>query len=119
MKELKIRKEKGVTLLSLVALIAVLLILAVTTITLVLDKQGILVKAQESKLESRAATVNDNVEIWKGEVQLNEYSGVGARTEDQMLSDLIDNKLVYENEVNRDDKTITIGKTVISYEIEN
>ena len=52
-------------------------------------------------------------------MQLNEYSGVGARTEDQMLSDLIDNKLVYENEINRDDKTITIGKTVISYEIEN
>ena len=119
MKELKIRKEKGVTLLYLVALIAVLLILAGVTITLVLDKQGILVMAQESKLESRAATVDDNVEIWKGEVQLNEYSGVGARTEEQMLRDLIDNDLLYENEINKEEKTITIGKMVISYKIDN
>lgn len=112
-------QNKGITLIALVVTIIVLLILAGITISLVIGQNGIITRANYAKLENRAGAVQDEIEIWKMETEIDKYSNPLARKEEEMLSDLKNKKLVYDEEVNTSNKTITIGTRVISYAIEN
>ena len=49
MKEMKVKKEKGITLVALVVTIVVLLILAGVSLNLVIGNNGLIKKAQEAK----------------------------------------------------------------------
>ena len=66
-KKLKIKQEKGITLIALVVTIVVLLILAGVSISLVLNNNGVISKAKEAKNQYAEAQTND-------EKQLNEVS---------------------------------------------
>ena len=57
--------NKGITLIALVVTIIILLILAGVSISLVLDNNGIIGKSQESRLETRASQVEDEMRLWK------------------------------------------------------
>ena len=48
-KKLKIKQEKGITLIALVVTIVVLLILAGVSISLVLNNNGVISKAKEAR----------------------------------------------------------------------
>lgn len=58
MKKLKVKKEKGITLVALVVTIVVLLILAGISLTLVLGQNGIVSKAKEAREKTDEATTN-------------------------------------------------------------
>ena len=66
-KKLKIKQEKGITLIALVVTIVVLLILAGVSISLVLNNNGVISKAKEARDKYAEAQTND-------EKQLNEVS---------------------------------------------
>ena len=66
-KKLKIKQEKGITLIALVVTIVVLLILAGVSISLVLNNNGVMSKAKDAKNQYAEAQTND-------ERQLNEVS---------------------------------------------
>ena len=66
-KKLKIKQEKGITLIALVVTIVVLLILAGVSISLVLNNNGVISKAKDAKNQYTEAQTND-------EKQLNEIS---------------------------------------------
>ncbi len=66
-KKLKIKQEKGITLIALVVTIVVLLILAGVSISLVLNNNGVISKAKDAKNQYAEAQTND-------ERQLNEVS---------------------------------------------
>ena len=66
-KKLKIKQEKGITLIALVVTIVVLLILAGVSISLVLNNNGVISKAKDAKNQYTEAQTND-------EKQLNEVS---------------------------------------------
>ncbi len=66
-KKLKIKQEKGITLIALVVTIVVLLILAGVSISLVLNNNGVISKAKDAKNQYAEAQTND-------EKQLNEVS---------------------------------------------
>ena len=66
-KKLKIKQEKGITLIALVVTIVVLLILAGVSISLVLNNNGVISKAKDAKNQYEEAQTND-------EKQLNEVS---------------------------------------------
>ena len=66
-KKLKIKQEKGLTLIALVVTIVVLLILAGVSISLVLNNNGVISKAKDAKNQYAEAQTND-------EKQLNEVS---------------------------------------------
>ena len=65
--KLKIKQEKGITLIALVVTIVVLLILAGVSISLVLNNNGVISKAKDAKNQYAEAQTND-------EKQLNEVS---------------------------------------------
>ena len=56
---MKLKKEKGITLIALVVTIVVLLILAGVSINLVLGNNGIIAKAKEAETKSAEASQND------------------------------------------------------------
>ena len=66
-KKLKIKQEKGITLIALVVTIVVLLILAGVSISLVLNNNGVISKAKDAKNQYAKAQTNE-------EKQLNEVS---------------------------------------------
>ena len=109
------RREKGITLIALVVTIVVLLILAGVSLNLVFNNNGIITKAGEAKVETRGAQVEDLVELYKSDNQISKYSGGGAQTEGELLQDLRTKKLVEDEELDTENKTITIGTKVISY----
>ena len=108
-------REKGITLIALVVTIVVLLILAGVSLNLVFNNNGIITKAGEAKIETRGAQVEDLVELYKSDNQISKYSGGGAQTEGELLQDLRTKKLVEDEEIDEENKTITIGTRVISY----
>ena len=107
--------NKGITLIALVVTIVVLLILAGVSLNLVFNNNGIITKAGEAKVETRAAQVEDLVELYKSDNEISQYSGGGAQTEEELLQDLRTKKLVEDEELDTENKTITIGTKVISY----
>lgn len=65
-------KNNGITLVALVVTIIVLLILAGTSIALVLTDNGLINKALSTKQYSRAASVQERIDLWNLEKRMNE-----------------------------------------------
>ena len=94
-----------------------LLILAGVTIATLTVDNGILTKAQEASIQTRGAQVEEVINLWKSEIEMNENTNSNAivKGQDELLQELLSDKQVYENEIDRENKTITIGNRVISY----
>ena len=100
----------GITLIALVVTIVVLLILAGVSLNLVLGNNGIITKAQDAKLMTRAGSAEDEVELWKSDNYIARTSNQATVDKETMLQGLKDKKLVYEEEIDRDNEIITIKK---------
>ncbi len=109
------RKNKGITLIALVITIIVLLILAGVSLSLIAGSDGMLGKATKATLETRGAQVEEIVEMWKVESKMNQYAEGDIMTEEELIADLKGRKLVYEEELDEDEKTIVIGSREIYY----
>ena len=72
-KKQKRRKEKGITLVALVVTIIVLIILAGITLSIVIDENGIILKAEEAKNETKQAQEDEKNTLGKAEDMINEY----------------------------------------------
>lgn len=113
-----LKKNEGITLIALVITIIVLLILAGVSLNLVLGNDGILGKATKAALENRGSEVQEIVEMWKVEHRMNQYLEDKVMTEEELIADLKGKKLVYEEELNTEEKTIIIGTKEIYYGLE-
>ena len=109
------KKNKGITLIALVVTIVVLLILAAVSISMLTGENGVITQAQRARTENRGGTVEERVNLWKSEVRTSRNTGVPVDGEDEMLQKLLDEKLVEEEEIDRDVKIITIGERDIDY----
>lgn len=108
---MKLKKEKGITLIALVVTIVVLLILAGVSTNILFSDSGLIEKAQDSGLKIRAAQVEEVVANWKQSNFINSSINKQKETADKMLEDLLDKKLVTEDEINREQEIITIKKS--------
>lgn len=109
----KIREKKnfsGITLIALVVTIVVLLILAGVSLNLVLGNNGIITKAKDSQIITRASSAEDEVELWKCDNYIAKNSKQPTVSEENMLQGLKDKRIVYEDEIDRENKMITIKK---------
>lgn len=114
------KESKGITLIALVVTIIVLLILAAVSISAIVGENGIVTKAKDSKIITRAGEVQEIVDMWKSEnYATQDVEWENILTEDELLLSLIDSGKVEESEINRQAKTITIGSKVIDYSIKN
>lgn len=99
-KRTKKLKEAGITLVALVVTIIILLILAGITLSFILGNQGLLGRAQQAHEEMRGSMVNEKVQMWKSELEVNRESGTIAQSKSitQIVDELMREGLIKENE---------------------
>ena len=115
----KLQHNKGITLIALIVTIVVLLILAGVSIAVITGDNGVIKSANQAKTEQRGGTVEDRAAVWKAGKATSEYTHRETKTEDEMLNDLINDKLLFEDEIDRENKKITIGSKEIDYSTGN
>ena len=105
------RQNSGITLIALVITIVVLLILAGVSINLVLGNNGIITKAKDARLETRAASVEDKKDLWKADKEAGTYiETTQVQTLEELLDSLLQENLITETERNEIEEK---GHTVI------
>ena len=104
------RNKNAITLIALVVTIVVLLILAGVTISLLLDENGIIAKSKDARLENRASQIEDEIGMWKQNNFINKESGQAQEKADTILASLISRNILKEEEIDREQRIITIKK---------
>lgn len=104
MKRKNIRGTKGITLIALVITIIVLLILAGVSIATLTGENGILTQANNSKVETRGAAVQEERDLWIADKEASKYSNGSAETLEQLI-----NRLVEQNLLTEDEKDLILG----------
>ena len=105
-------KNKGITLIALVITIIVLLILAGVSIATLTGDNGILTQAGNAKDNTRGASVQEAIDLWKANKNADELAGTStAQTKDELLNQLLGEKLLTAEEKTKlaAGETITIG----------
>ena len=105
-----LKNKKGITLIALVVTIVVLLILAGVSISLILDNNGIIEKSKESRLETRASQVEDEIGLWKQNNFIKSETGESIENANAVLQSLLSRKLLNEDEIDRENEIITIKR---------
>ena len=117
-KEKKFVKNRGITLIALVITIIVLLILAGVSISMLSGDNGILSRAAEARIESRASKVEEEKNLWKSELGIDKYAGTNeAKTLDELLNELLSQELITDSEkqIILDTGIVTIGSRTIEF----
>ena len=118
MKE-KLKNTKGITLIALVVItIIVLLILAGVSIATLTGENGILTRASDADIETRAATVEERKNLWKTDKQTDNYVEENtAQTLEELLDDLEGEELITTEERTQIEETghVVIGSKDISF----
>ena len=111
----------GITLIALVVTIVVLLILAGVSISMLGGENGIIKQAVESKTEMRAASVQDERDLWMNDRYLSKLTGNPPKTMDDILLELQNKGELTTEEVMKiksdPNNSIKIGSKTISFQI--
>ncbi len=108
----------GITLVALVITIIVLLILASIALSALKGDDGIISEAVNAKDETRAARVQERVELWKSKQEINKYKkNKTEKSLDEFLSELESEELIKPEESTAIKSTgeITIGSKNIVF----
>lgn len=97
MKQIKNKKEKGVTLIALVVTIIVLIVLAGISINLVFGQLGVVTKSKEAKEENLKQTAKDVMNLKITSIQIENYTENKTLPSLQFLADKLceDNDMEY------------------------
>ena len=107
----KIKKQqKGITLIALVVTIIILLILAGVSIAMLTGNNGVLTQGQRAKEETRIAGVEEVVKLYKQGKYIDSTTGSVTENANEMLESLKGQKLVSEDEIDRENEIITIKR---------
>ncbi len=120
------KSDRAITLIALVITIIVLLILAGVSIATLTGDNGILTRANDSKVESRGATVEELKNLWKMEKETDRRTGTKtAKTLEEFVNSLVEQENLTEDErdkiLGNEEKgveaqyQITIGKRTIKF----
>ena len=104
------KSTKGITLIALVVTIIVLLLLAGVSIAMLTGNNGILTQGQRAKEETRIAGVEEVVKLYKQGKYIDSTTGSVTENADEMLENLKGQKLVSEDEIDRENEIITIKR---------
>ncbi len=116
----RIEKENGITLIALVVTIVVLLILAGVSISMLTGENGIIKQAQDSKEETRGGAVEEARDLWRADKNTDKLANTdNVQTLDELLDDLVKDKLLSEDEKEEIKETgeITIGSRTIEFDL--
>ena len=117
-KMTNLKSKKGITLIALVITIIVLLILAGVSIAMLTGENGILTQARKADDETRAAAVQEAIDLWKTNKVLDEKTNSStAGSDTELLDSLEEQKLLTPTEREELETTgqTTIGDRVIEF----
>ncbi len=116
-KKLIENMSSGITLVALVVTIIILIILATISIGAVLGEDGLIGKAEMGSEEYRRSRVEEQTDIWKGELELSKYRPSATRTKDQLIDDLLKQGLLTAEEAKqaKENGQVTIGGKTIYF----
>ena len=117
MKE-RLKEIRGITLIALVITIIVLLILAGVTIATLTGENGILTRATEADVKTRAARLREERDLWKTNIEADDYTEDKKAEElDELLGRLENEGAITEEEKNTIKETgkVTIGEETIVF----
>ena len=104
------KSTKGITLIALVVTIIILLLLAGVSIAMLTGNNGILTQGQRAKEETRIAGVEEVVKLYKQGKYIDSTTGSVTENANEMLENLKGQKLVSEDEIDRENEIITIKR---------
>ena len=107
-------KKKGISLVVLIITIVVMIILASAVISNITDTD-LIGNAKDATVKMRGSEVESYINLWQSENILDEYLKGSTKSEEDILNELIDKKLVYEDEIDRENNVIIIGDKTIEY----
>ena len=111
MRQMKNKKERGITLIALVVTIIVLIILAGISINLIFGTNGIINKAKDAKIKTDIASIKENIQM---EI-LGKQAENNGNISDDSLKEILEKYGTLSEEEKLTDKTLTTTKG--SYEI--
>ena len=106
----KFKNTNGITLIALVVTIIILLILAGVSIAMLTGNNGILTQGKRAKEETRIASVEETVKLYKQGKYIDSETKTTTEDENEMLEDLKKQKLLSEDEIDRENEIITIKR---------
>ena len=114
---MKKKKQNGITLIALVITIIVLLILAGISIATLTGENGILSKANDAKVETRGAAVEEAKDLWEAENLAASKTGGTSKELSVLLEELEAQDLLIGNEKQTilDTGKVTIGSRTIEF----
>ena len=115
---MKTQSDAGITLIALIVTIIVILILSMISISMLTGDNSIIRKANEASVETRAASVEEERNLWKTEQEISKYSKDKTYTTLQEVLDKLEkNKQITEDERKDIETTgkVTIGERTIPF----
>ena len=106
----KLKNTKGITLIALVVTIIILLILAGISIAMLTGNNGVLTQGQRAKEETRIASVEETVKLYKQGKYIDSATKTTTENANEVLEDLKKQKLLSEDEIDRENEIITIKR---------
>ncbi len=112
------KEQKAITLISLVITIIVLLILAGISIQMITGENGIITQANNSEEKFRIAQIQELIELWKlennidGYVENSEYKE-SIILDEKIIDDLTNQGLLKDGEYNESTNSIIVGDTLV------
>ena len=80
-------------------------------------ENGVITQASKAKLETRGAEVEERVNLWKSEYISSEYVNTTVISDNELLEEMKKDGILFEEEINRTIKVITIGSRQIDYNL--
>ena len=98
--DIKVREERGITLVALVITIIILLILAGISVNIILGQNGLIKRSEETKKLHEISAITEQLEIEKGSMQINDVGNITVENylEHILYDGIIKNEVILENE---------------------
>ena len=118
------KKQNGITLISLIITIIIMLILAGVSLSMVMGDGSIIDQANAATEKTRAGEVREQVDLARSANKMIKYSNVGSvKTKEEMVQELHSNNQITDEEKNKllgengetEVDTITIADMVIDF----
>ena len=93
------------------------MILAAVSISMLTGENGVITQASKAKLETRGVEVEERVNLWKSEYISSEYVNTTVISDNELLEEMKKDGILFEEEINRTIKVITIGSRQIDYNL--
>ena len=106
-EEKKQKNSKGITLIALVITIIVLLILAGVSISMLTGENGLITKAEETKIENRAARVEEEKDLWRTNNDV--LRNIDEEEKQEPIENLL-TKLLEDNQITEVEKNEIMNK---------